>query len=435
MKFGGRSIGNPERMKQVLSIIAANDEPVVVVLSALGGTTQTLREVGDLLQNNRRTATKNAIKKIETYYREFINGALHNDVVKAKAIADINEHFNFLHFLTKVSYSDALSKDILSQGELMSTLLLSACLSEAKLDHQVLPALDFMQADKFGEPLIGNIKVKLSQLMKVFPDTRLFLTQGSLCRNARGEVDNLNKGGSDYTASAIAAALGATTCEIWTDIPTIQNSDSSIVPNTTPVATLTFDEAAELAYFGEKVLHPASIWPARHYNIPVRLLNTQQPDNKGTLIQNLAETVGPKVVAARDNITIVNVKSSRMLMACGFLEKIIAVFEKYNTSIDMVTTSEIAVSVTIDNTDHIEMIAKDLENYGVVTVEGDQTIIIIVGNQLLKSPQIMVNIFSAVADIPLQIISCGASLHNISLVIPDSHQEQALQQLQKALFE
>ena len=434
MKFGGRSLGSPEKMKQVLDIIAAGSEPVVVVLSALGGTSQNLREVAESLQNNRISSTKKIIKKIETYYRDFINGVLQNNELKSKALANMDEHFGFLQFLTRLSYSDALCKDILSQGELMSTLLLSACLSEAGLDHKVLPALDFMQADKLGEPLIGNIKVKLTQLMKAHPDTKLFITQGSLCRNARGEVDNLNIGGSDYTASAIAAAMGASICEIWTDIPTIHNNDSTIVHDTKPVENLTFDEAAELAYFGEKVLHPASVWPARHYNIPVRLLNTQQPAGMGTLIQNLAETTGPKVIAARDKITVVNIKSSRMLMAFGFLEKIVSVFEQFHTSIDMVTTSEIAVSVTIDNTEHIEDIAKQLENYGVVTVEENQTLITIVGNQLLKSPKVMMQIFDAVGDIPLKMSSYGASLHNLSLLIPDVSKEEALTKLHKALF-
>lgn len=434
MKFGGRSLGSPEKMKQVLSIITSNNDPVVVVLSALGGTSQNLREVADSLQNNRISFTKKIVKKIENYYRDFINGVLQNNELKSKTLADMDEHFSFLNFLTKLSYSDALCKDILSQGELISTLLLSACLSEANLNHKVLPALDFMQADKLGEPLIGNIKVKLTQMMKAYPETKLFITQGSLCRNARGEVDNLSVGGSDYTASAIAAAMGASICEIWTDIPTVHNNDPTFVHDTKPVENLTFDEAAELAYFGEKVLHPASVWPARHYNIPVRLLNTQQPDSLGTLIQNLAETTGPKVIAARDKITVVNIKSSRMLMAFGFLEKIVSVFEQFHTSIDMVTTSEIAVSVTIDNTEHIEEIAKNLENYGVVSVEENQTLITIVGNQLIKSPQVMTQVFDAVAGIPLKMASYGASLHNISLLISDLNKEEALTKLHKALF-
>ncbi len=369
MKFGGRSLGSPERMRDVVNIIAANDEPVIVVLSALAGTSQALRDLIDALQHYRRSQAKSSLKKMETFYREFINGLLQTNEAKATAYKAIEEHFSFLQFVLKISYSHALSKDILSQGEQMSTLLLSAYMNELGKTHAVLPALDFMQTDKYGEPLIGSIKVKLTQLLHQYPDTKTFITQGSLCRNIRGEVDNLSIGGSDYSVSSIAAAMGATVCEIWSDIPAMQNNDASVVKNTTPVTKLSFDEAAELAYFGEKVLHPASIWPARHYGIPVKLLNTQQPDGVGTVIENVAESVGPKVVAARDGITVINIKSSRMLMAYGFLQKILEVFEKYKISVDLVTTSEIAVSVTIDNSENLLQISKELEAYGVVSVE------------------------------------------------------------------
>lgn len=435
MKFGGRSLGTPERMLDVVNIISANDESKIIVLSALGGTTQALREIGEALQNNRRSQARNGLKKLETYYREFINGLLQTNEAKTRAFSSIDEHFAFLQFILKISYSEALAKDIVSQGELMSTVLMSACMSETKKAHAVLPALDFMQTDKYHEPQIGNIKVKLTQLLNQYPDQLTFLTQGSVCRNHKGELDNLSSGGSDYTASSIAAAMGASVCEIWSDIPAMQNNDSSLVGQTKPVETLSFDEAAELAYFGEKVLHPASVWPARHYGITVKLLNTQQPDAAGTAIVNMADSTGAKVVAARDGITSINVKSSRMLMAYGFLQKILEVFEKYKISVDMVTTSEVAVSVTIDDSEHLPLLAKELEAYGVVSVEENQTIVTIVGNEILHSPDIMKKLFSALSDIPLQMASYGGSKHNVSLLIPTIYKVKALKGLHEMLFE
>ena len=434
MKFGGRSLGSPERMREIVNIIANNDEPVIVVLSALAGTSQALRDLIDALQHYRRSQAKSSLKKMETFYREFINGLLQSNDAKVAANKAIEEHFSFLQFVLKISYSHALSKDILSQGEQMSTLLLSAYMNELGKAHVVLPALDFMQTDKYGEPLIGSIKVKLTQLMNQYPDTKTFITQGSLCRNIRGEVDNLSIGGSDYSVSSIAAAMGASVCEIWSDIPAMQNNDASVIKHTTPVSKLSFDEAAELAYFGEKVLHPASIWPARHYGIPVKLLNTQQPNGVGTIIENVAEGIGPKVVAARDGITVINVKSSRMLMAYGFLQKILEVFEKYQISVDLVTTSEIAVSVTIDNSENLQQVSKELEAYGVVSVEENQTIVTIVGNEILHSPNVMVKIFSAVSKIPILMASYGGSKHNVSLLVPTQFKAEALEKLHAELF-
>ena len=435
MKFGGRSLASPARMQQVLNIIATNDEPVLIVLSALSGTSQSLREIGEALQHNRRSQAKTALRKLENFYNDFINTLLKTPKAKGEALVAIEDHFEFLRFATRLSYSDALSKDLLSQGEMLSTLLLSISMAESGIAHEVLPALDFMQADKYGEPLIGSIKVKLTQLLNKHTETKIFITQGSLCRNIRGEVDNLGKGGSDYTASSIAAAMSATLCEIWSDIPAMQNNDLSVIDSTANIENLSFDEAAELAYFGEKVLHPASVWPARHYSIPVKLRNIEQPHADGTLITNNAAGNGAKVIAARDGITVINVKSSRMLMAYGFLQKILEIFEKYHTSIDMVSTSEVAVSLTIDNAEQLPFIAKDLEAFGVVTVDANQTLVSIVGNEMLQSPNLMSHIFAALNDIPLQIISYGGSRHNVSMLMPTNFKVQALKALHNALFE
>ncbi|MCB0774758.1 MAG: aspartate kinase, partial [Chitinophagaceae bacterium] len=344
------------------------------------------------------------------------------------------EHFEFLNIILRISFSEALSKDILAQGELLSTKLFSCYLEEQNIDHVLLPALEFMTIDSNDEPQIGSIKVKLSQLLQKNSDKKLFITQGYICKNARGEVDNLKRGGSDYTASLIAAAIGASVCEIWTDIDGMHNNDPRIVNRTVPVEQLSFDEAAELAYFGAKILHPASIWPAQTHKVPVKLLNTMQPDAKGTLITEKAGSVGVKAVAAKDNIIAIRVKSSRMLLAYGFLRKIFEVFEKYRTPIDMITTSEVAVSLTIDTDASLNDILKELEPFGTVEVDKDQTIISVVGNEISRTESIIKKLFGSIMNVPVRMVSYGGSPHNISLLIPAEYKKQILQQLNKGMF-
>ncbi len=350
MKFGGTSVGKPERMHHIVSLVTKETEPTIVVLSALSGTTNVLVAIGDQIAKGDRNAAKQSIDKLEAHYLAFINELVKKPEAQQKAKAIIAEHFEFLNIILKISFSEALSKDILAQGELLSTKLFCVYLEEQGIEHVLLPALEFMTIDHYDEPQIGSIKVRLTQLIQQNKDKKIFVTQGYICRNARGEVDNLKRGGSDYSASLIAAAISASVCEIWTDIDGMHNNDPRIVNKTMPVEQMSFDEAAELAYFGAKILHPASIWPAQHYNVPVRLLNTMMPEAKGTLIAEKAGSVGVKAVAAKDNITAIRIKSSRMLLAYGFLRKIFEVFEKYRTPIDMITTSEVAVSLTIDNT-------------------------------------------------------------------------------------
>lgn len=434
MKFGGTSVGKPERMHQVAELITKDTEAKIVVLSALSGTTNTLVAIGDALAKNDKAAALQLIEQLHAHYQQFINQLLVSDAVKEKCRGIIAEHFEFLHIILKISFNDALNKDILAQGELMSTKMFSCYLEEQGIDHLLLPALDFMSIDAYEEPQVSAIQQKLSALLQQHAQTKIFITQGYICRNARGEVDNLKRGGSDYSASLIAAAIKASVCEIWTDIDGMHNNDPRVVGKTVAIEQLSFEEAAELAYFGAKILHPASIWPAQYYNIPVKLLNTMQPDAKGTLIVESAGSEGVKAVAAKDGIIAIKIKSSRMLLAYGFLRKIFEVFEKYRTSIDMITTSEVAVSVTIDTNVHLDEIVKELEPFGTVEVDADQTIISIVGNEIAKTDKILTRLFDSLEAIPVRMVSYGGSPHNVSLLVPSSYKKQTLQALNKGVF-
>jgi len=434
MKFGGTSVGKPHRMKEVAKLITSTEEPKIVILSALSGTTNSLVEISNLLANGDRSAAQERIKALEKSYQDFIKELLGDEQILEKAAKVLAEHFEFLSIILKISFSQALNKDILAQGELLSTKLFCLYLEELKLNHRLIPALDFMSLDSQDEPQVGTIKVKLAQILKKHKDVDIFVTQGYITRNAKGEVDNLKRGGSDYSASLIAAAINASVCEIWTDIDGMHNNDPRVVKTTRPIEQLSFEEAAELAYFGAKILHPASIWPAQVYNVPVKLLNTMDPAAKGTLITELAGSTGVKAIAAKDNITAVKIKSSRMLLAYGFLRKVFEVFEKYRTSIDMITTSEVAVSVTIDSDLYLDEITRELEAYGTVEIDKDQSIVSIVGNEITETKDIMHHLFESIIDIPVRMISYGGSRHNISLLIPSSYKLQTLQVLNKGLF-
>ena len=434
MKFGGTSVGNPERMHHIVSLVSKETEPAIVVLSALSGTTNALVEIGDHLAKGERDSARQCIDKLEAHYRDFVGRLVQKPEAVEKASAIVSEHFEFLNIILKISFSEALSKDILAQGELLSTKLFCTYLGEQGIDHVLLPALEFMTIDTYDEPQIGSIKVKLTQLLQQHGGKRIFVTQGYICRNSRGEVDNLKRGGSDYSASLIAAAINASVCEIWTDIDGMHNNDPRMVKKTVPVEQLSFDEAAELAYFGAKILHPASIWPAQTYRIPVKLLNTMQPEAKGTLIAEQAGSVGVKAVAAKDNIIAIRIKSSRMLLAYGFLRKIFEVFEKYRTPIDMITTSEVAVSLTIDSPVYLKEILKELEPFGTTEVDYNQVIISVVGNEIAQTTDIVKKLFGSIMNIPVRMVSYGGSPHNISLLIAAENKTKILQQLNKGMF-
>ncbi len=434
MKFGGTSVGKPERMHQVAQLITKTDEPKIVVLSALSGTTNSLVGISSHLAQSDRGGAKQAIDKLEAHYRDFVLQLATTEEGRKKADAIVTEHFEFLNIILRISFSEALNKDILAQGELLSTKLFSVFLEEQNIPHVFLLALDFMTIDANEEPQLGSIKVKLSQILKQHKDAKLFVTQGYICRNSRGEVDNLKRGGSDYTASLIAAAIKATVCEIWTDIDGMHNNDPRVVDKTLPIKQISFEEAAELAYFGAKILHPTCIWPAQQTNVPVKLLNTMQPEADGTVITEDAGSMGVKAVAAKDGIIAIKIKSSRMLLAYGFLRKIFEVFEKYRTSIDMVTTSEVAVSLTIDNDTFLKEIVKELEQFGSVEVDTNQTIISVVGNEIAQTEHVLQQLFTAIADIPVRMVSYGGSHHNITILVQSDYKIKTLQLLNKGLF-
>lgn len=434
MKFGGTSVGKPERMHQVSQLITADDESKIVVLSALSGTTNSLVEISNAMAAGNKSEAKQLIEKLENHYKDFIKQLLKTPVGLVAAEKVLNEHFEFLYIILRISFSEALNKDILAQGELLSTKLFSIYLTENNIDHALLPALEFMTIDAYDEPQVGAIKVKLAQLLKQNSGKNIFITQGYICRNARGEVDNLKRGGSDYSASLIAAAINASVCEIWTDIDGMHNNDPRIVNKTFAIEQLSFEEAAELAYFGAKILHPASIWPAQFYNVPVKLLNTMEPKAKGTLITEKAGSIGAKAVAAKDGITALRIKSSRMLLAYGFLRKVFEVFEKYRTSIDMITTSEVAVSVTIDDDVNLPEIIKELEPFGTIEIDTNQTLVSIVGNEIEATKDVMKKLFDAIEPIHVRMVSYGGSKHNVTLLISRQYKEQTLQLLNTGLF-
>ncbi len=434
MKFGGTSVGKPERMHQVKDLVTRDAEEKIVVLSALSGTTNALVAIGDAMAFSDKTKAKELIDSLAAHYANFIQSLVYSEASREKATKIINEHFDFLNIILKISFNDALNKDILAQGELMSTKLFCVYLDEIGVDHVFLPALDFMSIDSNDEPQVPVIREKLLHVLAQFPGKKMFITQGYICRNAKGEVDNLKRGGSDYSASLIAAAINASVCEIWTDIDGMHNNDPRIVKKTRAIEHLSFDEAAELAYFGAKILHPASIWPAQHYNIPVKLLNTMEPEAKGTIILKDADSDGAKAVAAKDGIVMIKIKSSRMLLAYGFLRKIFEVFEKYRTPIDMITTSEVAVSVTIDSTLHLDEICKELQPLGELEILRDQSIVSVVGNKLAFQASLLTNMFDSLADIQINMVSYGGSAHNVSILIPTPSKNQTLQLLNKGIF-
>lgn len=434
MKFGGTSVGKPERMRQIAALITASDEPVMVVLSALSGTTNALVEISNSLAAADKQGASEKIATLENHYQNFVNDLLQDVALNARAKEMINEHFEFLRITQKISLSDALNKDILAQGELMSTKLFSLFLEQAKIEHTLLAALDFMRLDQNEEPDLALIQEKLKTVLANHPTKKIFVTQGYICRNAKGEVDNLKRGGSDYTASLIAAAVHASVCEIWTDIDGMHNNDPRVVEKTVAIEQLSFDEAAELAYFGAKILHPTCIWPAQQENIPVKLLNTMQPSAAGTVIKKEAGTVGVKAVAAKDDIIAVKIKSTRMLLAYGFLRKIFEVFEKYKTPIDMITTSEVAVSVTIDSDVHLEEIIAEINNIASVEIERGQTIVSIVGNEIAQTESVLKKLFNAIDEVPVTMVSYGGSAHNITLLVPSAYKTKTLQLINKGLF-
>ena len=433
LKFGGTSVGSPERMKGVAQLINDGDKKIVV-LSAMSGTTNSLVEISDYLYKKNPEGATEVINKLERKYKQHIEELYSTEEYKQKTWSTLKDIFNGIRSFTKDIFTLFEEQVILAQGELMSTNMVTNYLLEQGVNVVLLPALDFMRTDKNAEPDSVYIKSKLAAQLEMHPDADLYITQGYICRNAYGEVDNLQRGGSDYSASLIGAAVNASEIQIWTDIDGIHNNDPRIVDKTSPVRQLHFEEAAELAYFGAKILHPTCIQPAKFANIPVRLLNTMEPTAPGTLISNDTELGKIKAVAAKDNITAIQIKSGRMLLAYGFLRKVFEIFESYQTSIDMICTSEVGVSVSIDDTKHLNEILNDLKKYGIVTVDHDMCIICVVGDLRWENVGFEAKALDAMREIPVRMISFGGSDYNISFLVSKEDKNRALQSLSNHLF-
>lgn len=433
LKFGGTSVGSPARMKEVAKLIT-DGERKIVVLSAMSGTTNTLVEISDYLSKKNPDGANEIINALESDYRRRIDELYATDEYKQKGLELIKTHFNQLRSFTKDLFTVFEEKIVLAQGELLSTAMMNYYLQEQGFNSVLLPALEFMRTDKNNEPDSAYIKENLQKQLNANPDADIYITQGFICRNSYDEIDNLQRGGSDYSASLIGAAIHADEIQIWTDIDGMHNNDPRIVDKTSPVRHLLFDEAAELAYFGAKILHPTCIQPAKYANIPVRLLNTMDPTAPGTLISNESEYGKIKAVAAKDNITAIKIKSSRMLLAHGFLRKVFEIFESYQTSIDMIATSEVGVSVSIDNTKHLGEILEDLRKYGTVSVDCDMCIICVVGDLKWENAGFEAKALDAMRDIPVRMISFGGSNYNISFLVRNSDKKAALQSLSNMLF-
>ena len=433
LKFGGTSVGSPQRMKEVSQLINDGDKKIVV-LSAMSGTTNSLVEISDYLYKKNPEGANEVINKLERKYIQHVYDLYNTDEYKQKTLTFIKDIFNGIRSFTKDIFTLFEEKVILSQGELISTNMVTNYLLEQGVNVVLLPALEFMRTDKNAEPDLVYIKNKLTAQLEMHPDADLYITQGYICRNAYGEVDNLQRGGSDYSASLIGAAVNASEIQIWTDIDGMHDNDPRIVEKTSPVRQLHFEEAAELAYFGAKILHPTCIQPAKYANIPVRLLNTMEPSAPGTLISNDTELGKIKAVAAKDNITAIQIKSGRMLLAYGFLRKVFEIFESYQTSIDMICTSEVGVSVSIDNTKHLNEILTDLKKYGTVHVDHDMCIICVVGDLRWENVGFEAKALDAMREIPVRMISFGGSDYNISFLVSKEDKNRALQSLSDHLF-
>ena len=434
LKFGGTSVGSAQRIKNVANLILADGQQKIVVLSAMSGTTNTLLEISGYFRQQNPVGAADVINRLEQKYADTINELYVQDSNKQKAREVIREIFDYVRSFGNRAFTIFEERCIVAQGELMSTNLMNLYLLEQGVNVAFIPALEYMRIDKNAEPDFKYIEQNLKQQISANPDAQIYVTQGFICRNAYGEIDNLQRGGSDYSASIIGAAIRADEIQIWTDIDGMHNHDPRFVEGTQPVRNLNFDEAAELAYFGAKILHPTCVTPARMYNIPVRLLNTLQPEAPGTMISTVSEQDKIKAVAAKDGITSIRIKSSRMLMAYGFMSQVFEVFERYKTSVDLVTTSEVGVSLTIDNPKHLDDIVTELKKFGTVVVDPDMVIIAVVGDMAWDNVGFESRVIEALEDVPVRMISYGGSNYNISILIKAEDKIRALRALSAKLF-
>ena len=433
MKFGGTSVGSPERMKEVARLVT-KDKPTFVVLSAMSGTTNSLVEICNCLYKKDITGANDIINQLEEKYLRHTE-ELYADASTIESTQQfLHGKFDLLRSYTQEMFTTYEEKAIVAQGEILSTTMFNNYLQEQGKSSVLLSALDFMRTDKNGEPDMAYITEHLNTLMDANAGSDVYVTQGFICRNAYGEIDNLLRGGSDYSASLVGAAIHADEIQIWTDIDGVHNNDPRVVEKTEPVRQLHFEEAAELAYFGAKILHPTCIQPAKAAGIPVRLKYTMEPEAEGTLINNVIHHGKIKAVAAKDNITAIKVVSSRLLLAPGFLRKVFEVFESYQTPIDMIATSEVAVSVSVDSTSHLEDIVEELSIYGTVTIDRDMTIVCVVGDLDWHNNGMEMLATEALKDIPVRMISYGGSNNNISFLVRSDDKAAALQKLSEKLF-
>jgi aspartate kinase len=434
LKFGGTSVGKPERMKKITELLLSTPGKKIVVLSALSGTTNALVAIGDHLLLGQKAKAEEEIVNLEKHYQTFVKDLYGSESFQAIGQEIVSRFFIFIRLLAAGQFDNKGYRELLAQGELLSTELFYQHLQERKISARLLPALYFMSIDENDEPELEKISARLKPLVNSLNTIDIIITQGYICRNHRNEIDNLKRGGSDYTASLVGAAIQAEEIQIWTDIDGMHNNDPRIVKKTVPISELTFDEASELAYFGAKILHPSTIVPAQKYNVPVRLKNTMDEKAPGTIITSKGSEGTFKAIAAKDGITAIKIKSSRMLMAYGFLRRVFEVFENYRTSIDMITTSEIAVSLTIDNNTNLSAIEAELKKFGSIEVDTDQTIICIVGNKITEQKGIMNKIFDSLAAIPVRMVSVGGSTNNVSVLVNKQYKDQALNALNEGLF-
>ncbi len=434
LKFGGTSVGKPERLKKVADLVLRTPGKKIVVLSALSGTTNTLVKIGENLLAGKTQNGETEIAQLEKHYIQYASELFTSSEYKAIGLDIVSRYFSLIRLLAAGTFDDRSYRELLAQGELASTEFFYYHLRERKIDSRLLPALHFMSTDENQEPELEKIGERLKALLPSMSQVDVLITQGYICRNHRNEIDNLKRGGSDYTASLIGAGIQAEEIQIWTDIDGMHNNDPRVVKRTLPIAELTFDEASELAYFGAKILHPSTIVPAQKYGVPVRLKNTMDEKAFGTLISDKGTSGQFKAIAAKDGIIAINIKSSRMLLAFGFLRLVFEVFEKYKTSIDMISTSEVAVSVTIDDASHLEGITQELQKFGTIAIDKNQTIICIVGNKLVEKKGVLNDVFKSMADIPVRMVSYGGSHNNISILVDTAQKEKSLKLLNQGLF-
>jgi len=433
LKFGGTSVGSVENMSNVKKII--NDgHKKIVVLSAMSGTTNKLVAIASDIENG---APNNAINKLNTLHDTYFNtiDSLLKDIPLNLDVKNyVSGVFELLIECTNKAFSETLENKILAQGELLSTYMFNSYLRQEGVKSSLLPALGFMRIDAFKEPDLNYIKTKFESVLNQAEDSEIYITQGFICLDDTDAVSNLQRGGSDYTATIIGAAIKAEEVQIWTDIDGMHNNDPRYVENTRAISNLSFEEAAELAYFGAKILHPQTVTPVRKDSIPVRLKNTMKPDANGTLISKSTSESGIKAIAAKDNITAIKIKSARMLQAHGFLKKVFEIFETYKTSIDMITTSEVAVSLTIDDDKNLENIILELKKIALIEVDNNQSIVCLVGQSVVNH-QDTYKLFQILQDVKIRMISYGGSNNNISLLINSKDKINTLQKLNNYIFE